>query len=389
VSSAVDSAIDEVLAGAVAAGDAPNVVAMAADADGVTYEGAAGPRVAGGESGAVTPDSVFRIMSMTKMVGTVAALQLVEQGRLDLDRPVADYCPEFARVQVLTGFDGDTPTYREPAAQATVKHLATHTSGLSYWFWNKDISKWEQSTGTPNVLAGRRSTFTAPMIADPGTRWEYGINTDWLGQVVERASGRRLDEYFAEHITGPLGMTDTTFKIAAVDASRLVPIHIKGEDGTWSPTDIDMPADPEYYTAGNGLYSTPRDYLRFQRMLLGNGTLDGTQVLRPDTVEAAFTNQIGDIPVPEQAETADPASSFSFTFGAGQKWGYGLLLNTVEAPGMRAAGSGAWAGLCNSHYWIDRTNGVTGAIYSQSLPFVPPEQVAMYQNFERALYARG
>jgi CubicO group peptidase (beta-lactamase class C family) len=382
----VSSLIDGILTGAVAAGDAPNVVAMAADADGTIYEGAAGPRAAGGDD-PVSADSVFRIMSMTKIIGTVAALQLVEQGKLDLAGPVADHCPEFADVKVLTGFDGDTPRYREPASQATVRHLVTHTAGLAYWFWNADIRKWEQVTGTPNVLAGRRVVLTAPMIADPGTIWEYGTNIDWLGQVVERVSGKTLDRYFADHITGPLRMTSTTFKIDEVDRAKLVPIHVKGEDGAWAATEIDMVPDPEYYTAGNGLYSTPRDYLTFQRMLLGGGEVDGVRILREDTVDAAFTNQIGDIEVPERAETADPASSFSFTFGPGQKWGYGLLLNTVAQPGMRAAGSGAWAGLCNSHYWIDRDSGITAAIYSQSLPFVPPEQIAMYQDFERALYA--
>jgi methyl acetate hydrolase len=132
-------------------------------------------------------------MSMTKMPCTVAALQLVEQGRLDLDAPVAEYCPEFAALQVLTGFDGDAPVLRPPARPATVRNLVTHTSGLGYWFWSERLARWEQVTGVPNVVAGSRASFTAPLLADPGETFSYGINTDWLGKVVEAVGGVGLE----------------------------------------------------------------------------------------------------------------------------------------------------------------------------------------------------
>ncbi len=158
--------IDKVLQDAVDSGAVPNAVAIAADRNGVIYEGAAGPRVAG-ESEPVTVDTHFRIMSMTKMVATVAALQQMEKGDLDLDATVESYCPEFADVQVLDGWDGDTPKLRAPASKATVKHLITHTSGLAYWFWNADIVRWEAATGTPNVLSGSNVVFGAPMVGRP------------------------------------------------------------------------------------------------------------------------------------------------------------------------------------------------------------------------------
>jgi len=132
--------IDSVLQAAVDAGAVPNVVAMAADTSGPIYEGAAGPRAVGA-SDPVTPDTMFRIASMTKMVATVAALQLVERGQLDLDDPIETYLPEFGELQVLEGFDGDTPRLRAPASKATVRHLVTHTSGLTYWFWNADMAR--------------------------------------------------------------------------------------------------------------------------------------------------------------------------------------------------------------------------------------------------------
>jgi methyl acetate hydrolase len=383
----VRTSIDNVLQGAVDSGAVPNVAAIAADRKGIVYEGGAGPRVAGG-SEPVTVDTHFRIMSMTKMVATVAALQLMERGQLDLDAPVERYRPEWADLQVLEGFDGDEPRLRPPATEATVRHLVTHTSGASYWFWNADIVRWEAATGTPNVLSGENVIFTAPLVADPGTTYEYGINTDWLGKVVEAASGQTLDAFIGENITGPLGMAETAFLMSAEQRAKSVPVHIKGEDGAWVATDIDLNQAPEYWAGGHGLHSTPRDYLKFQRMLLGDGTSpEGVKILERDTVDAAFTNQIGDLDFPAEIPSADPASTHALNVGPGFKWGYGLLLNTEDVPGRRRAWSGAWAGLANTHFWVDRTTGVTGAIYSQFLPFVPPEALQMYEDFERALYA--
>jgi CubicO group peptidase (beta-lactamase class C family) len=383
----MSAGIDSVLQAAVDAGAVPNVVAMAADANGPIYEGAAGPRAVG-SSEPVTPDTMFRIASMTKIVATTAALQLVERGKLDLDAPVDQYLPEFADLQVLEGFDGDTPQLRPPATRATVRHLVTHTSGLAYWFFNADIVRWEEATGTPNVLSGSKAIFAAPLVADPGTQYEYGINSDWLGRVVEAASGQSLDAYFAEHILGPLGMTQTTFLMSEEQRANSVPVHLRGEDGAWQAApDVDWSQEPEWWAGGHGLHSTPREYLRFQRMLLGGGTLDGVKILEPATVEDMFTNHIGELDFPAEIRSADPGSTADFVAGPGFKWGLGLLLNSEQQPGMRAAGSGAWAGIFNTHFWVDPASGVTGAIYSQTLPFVEPNVYQVYVDFERALYA--
>ena len=378
--------IDEVLKNAVARGDVPGVVAMAAGDDGPIYEGAAGVREVGADD-PMTPDTRLRIASMTKMVTTVSALQLVEQGKLDLDAPVDAYRPEFAQLQVLEGFDDDTPRLRPPVGRATVRMLATHTSGLSYWFWNKDIDRYEQVTGVPNVLPGSMDAFKAPLVADPGATYEYGINTDWLGLVVEAVSGQSLADYIDEHIAGPLGMTNTTRLMSAEQRANSTPIHVRGEDGKWMATDIDWAQEPEFWGGGHFLYSTPRDYLRFQRMLLGGGTLEGVQILKPATVEDAFRNHIGELSFPPHIDTAHPELSADADLGPGLKFGLGLLVNETQAPGMRAAGSGAWAGLFNTHFWVDPKSRVTGSIFSQALPFIDPPILQMYVDFEAALYA--
>jgi methyl acetate hydrolase len=380
------SAIDQVLQSAVDNGAVPNVAAIAADRNGVIYEGAAGPLTAGGDE-PVTVDTHYRIMSMTKMVATTVALQEMEKGTLDLDAPIADYCPEFDDVQVLDGWDGDTPRLRAPASRATVKQLITHTSGLGYWFWSEDLVKWEAATSTPNVLSGSNVVFTAPLLADPGTTYIYGINTDWLGKVAEAAGGRTLDVLVKEGVTGPLGMTETAFSLNEGWKDSTTPVHVKGEDGRWIESGIELNQTPEYWAGGHGLYSTPRDYIKFQRALLGGGELDGVRILQQSTVDAAFTNQIGDLDFPPAIPTADPTATHEFNAGPGYKWGLGLLLNTQDVPGMRRAGSGAWAGLCNTHFWVDPTTGICASIYSNFLPFVPPEALALYADYEKALYA--
>jgi methyl acetate hydrolase len=382
----VTSAIDQVLTAAVDNDAVPGAVAMAASTEGPIYEGAAGVRAAG-EADLITPDTVLRIASMTKMVTTVAALQLAEQGSLDIDAPVDSYRPEFADLQVLDGFDGDTPRLRPPANRATVRNLLTHTAGFGYWIWDGDIDRYEQVTGTPNIMPGTLDAFTAPMVFDPGARFEYGINLDWLGRVVEAASGQPLDAYIAEQISGPLGMTNTVARMSAEQRANSTPVHVRGEDGKWMATDVDWAQQPEFWGGGHFLYSTPRDYLRFQRMLLGGGELDGIRILSPDTVDAAFTNQLGDLDFPAEMPTAHPELSAAVNLGPGLKWGWGLLLNPQPLPGMRAAWSGSWSGLFNTHFWIDRASGVTGAIYSQTLPLADPAAFEMYVNFEVALYA--
>jgi methyl acetate hydrolase len=380
------TAIDKVLREAVESGGVPQVAAIAADRDGVIYAGAAGPRAVG-ENDPVTVDTLFRIMSMTKMPCTVAALQQLEQGKLDLDAPVTEYCPEFGDVQVMTGFDGEAPILRPPARPATVRHLITHTSGLGYWFWSERLVRWEKLTGVPNVVAGSRASFTAPMLTDPGEEFIYGINIDWLGKVVEAITGVGLDVAIKEGITGPLGMDQTTFLMTDDQRPNSTPVHVKGEDGTWAAIGEVLNQEPDWWAGGHGLYGPPSDYIKFQRALLRGGELDGTRILQQATVDEAFRNQIGDLDFPADLPTADPASSCVFQAGPGYKWGYGLLLNTADIPGMRRAWSGAWAGLCNTQFWIDRSTGICGSIYSNFLPFVTPEAVTLYNDFERALYA--
>lgn len=380
------AAVDRVLRDAVRSGALPLVVALAADRDGVVYEGAAGPRVVG-RPGPATADSMLRIASMTATVTAVAALQLQERQYLELDAPVDLYCPEFARIRVLEGFDGDTPKLRPAGARATVRQLLTHTCGLGYWFLDPDLLRWESVTGTPNVLSGSDAALTAPMTSDPGTRFGFGIGADWLGKVVEAASGLSLDAYLDAHVLGPLGMHHTGFALTEERREHLVPVHVWDPDAGWVATRMDWNREPDWWSGGHGLYSTPRDFLAFQRMLLGGGALGDAVILEPATVAAMFTDQLGGLRVPATLRTADPVMTHDCAPGRDVGWGLGVCVGTRERIGGRGSGAAGWSGVFNSQFWVDPANGVTAAIHSQFLPFAGPAATAVCREFERTLYA--
>jgi methyl acetate hydrolase len=372
--------IDQLLTDGVANGTVHGVVAMVVDCGGVLYEGAAG------DAG---PDTMFRNASMTKAVATAGALQLVEQDRLQLDQTVESVVPEFSELQLIEGFDGERPILRPPATQPTIRQLMTHTAGLGYFFINERLFQFGPATGLPSPLEGKKVSLTVPLVNDPGTLWEYGVNVDWLGLAVERLTGQTLGAYLAEHVYEPLGMTDSTFHPTDEQRARLLPIRMRAGDGTLQATEIDLPAEPEWDAGGHGSYGTARDYSRFIRAWLNDGELDGRRVLGAETVAMAFEDHIEGIPLPEVMHSCDPELSNDVpSLPVPQGWGLGFHLVKVDLPGMRSAGTGDWAGIFNTYYWIDRVAGIGGLIMTQVLPFFDAKVVDMLLALETAVYAR-
>ena len=379
--------IDGLLERACAEDAVPGVVAMVADRDGVVYEGAAG-RLRIGDGAPAATDTLFRIASMTKALTSVAALQLVEQGRLALDREVASLIPAFGELQLLEGFDGDEPRLRDLARRPTIQHLLTHTSGLSYWFSNVDLKRWHDVTAAPTPLSGLRECLDTPLVAEPGERWEYGVNTAWLGLVVEAVTGQTLDEYLARHVFEPLGMTDTTFRPTDAQRERLMEIHDRTPDGLVL-SGIEIMEEPELAFGGEGAYGTAGDYTRFLRALLRGGELDGTRILEPETVALMFTDHLEGAPLPEVMRSAIPELTNEVpALPYRQGWGLGLHVLLEDIPGMRKAGSGDWAGLFNCYYWIDPATGISAAIFTQLLPFFDGRMVDTLLEFEQGVYAQ-
>src|SRR6202451_2792338 len=223
--------IDQVLRQKSDAKEIPGVVAIAASSKEVIYQGAFGKRDLSKDD-AMTADSVFWIASMTKAITAAAAMQLVEQGKLSLDAPIGKVPPDLAAPQVLEGFDARGEPKLRPAKQAiTLRHLMTHTAGFAYDMWNGDMVKYLEKTGTPGITTCKNDALKTPLMTDPGTRWEYGTNIDFVGKAVEAASGKRLDAYLRDHIFTPLGMPDTGFRIGESQRKRLVGMHSRGEGG--------------------------------------------------------------------------------------------------------------------------------------------------------------
>lgn len=380
--------IDRVLAAAIDRGDVPGAVAMAATADGMLYEGAFGRRAVP-DGAAMTADSVFWIASMTKAITSTAAMQLVEQGRLSLDGPIAELLPELAAPQVLEGFDAaGEPRLRPAARPITLRHLLTHTAGFVYDIWNPEMGRYMEKRGIPGIISCQNAALGLPLVFDPGTRWDYGINIDWAGKAVERVSGKKLGEYFAEHLFGPLGMRDTGFKLTPERRTRLVGMHARGEDGALSAIPFEIPQEPEFEMGGGGLYGTAADYLAFERLFLNEGRAAGGRVLRPETVRLMRENAMGELEV-RRLKTALPAYSHDAEFFPGmvKKWGLGFMISTAAVPGGRSAGSLAWAGLGNTYFWIDPARGVAAIILMQLIPFADPKALGLLDGFERAVYA--
>ncbi len=382
------SAIDGLLERAVDDGVVPGVVAIVGDRDGVLYEGAFGALGVDGDA-AVRLDTMFWLASMTKAIVSVAALQLIERHELALEQPVVDILPPFGTLQVLEGFDGDTPRLRPPERQATIRQLLTHTAGAGYWFANSDLLRYHRLTGIPDPSTCKLAAlFEVPLIADPGTRWEYGTNADWLGLVVQEVSGQDLASFCGEHVFAPLGMRDATFTPTESQASRTMAIHARTPDGGLLPTPFGLPADAEFYSGGAGASATGPDYMRFLRALLRDGELDGERVLAPETVQLAFTDHLRGMPLPEMMRSALPELSNDVpSWPYAQGWGLGFHLVLEDVPAMRRTGTGDWAGLANCYYWIDRATGIAGTILTQVLPFFDARIVETALGFEQAVYA--
>jgi CubicO group peptidase (beta-lactamase class C family) len=365
---------DDILRNAVASKWAPGVVATVATADGVVYEGSAN----------LNKDTIFAIASMTKPITSVAVMQLVEAGKVKLDAPASMYVPELGKAQVLEG-----GKLRAPKSQVTVRQLLTHTSGYGYEFMNRELFQAVGKGMFKSIMAGGDAFLQAPLLFDPGERWEYGISTDWLGRLVERVSGESLDVYFQQNIFDRLGMNDTFFQVPETKKHRVAQLYQRKEDGSLAlaaqPPGLNAPT---FFSGGGGLYSTASDYLRFARAILGGGVLEQRRILKAETVAEMGRNQIG-------ALTIRPFSSMLPAFatdnaslpGELDKFGFGFALNSKSIPASRGANTMSWAGIFNTYFWIDREKKVCAVVMAQMSPGLDPGPKQLFDEFDRAVYA--
>lgn len=374
----IASRIEAAAAHAVAAG-LPGVVVAARQADGATVERAAGVR--GLDNPApMTPDTQFWIASFTKALTTAAVLQLVEQGRVSLDAPVAGQLPELARPKVLAGFDTDgAPILRDAARPVTVRQLLAHTSGLAYAFCHAELARYaaaqrgDQRADAPAV---------EPLMFEPGSAWTYGVGLDWAGELVAAVTGRTLDVYLQNQIFGPLGMRETSF--AQQSDAPLASMHARSEKDGLAVTKFQLPPPPNRAMGGGGLYSTAGDYLKFLTAILAGGA----PILSPASVATMQASawegpEVGVLPAVNRALCA----GFDPFPGEVKRWGLGFVINPRRGPNGRSPGSLAWAGLANCYYWADPAANVAGVFLAQLLPFGDPAALEAFGAFERAVYS--
>jgi CubicO group peptidase (beta-lactamase class C family) len=381
---------DALLNRAASAGEVPGVIAAVTDRQGEFYANAFGRRVLGGA--AMTVDSVVWIASMTKALTGAVAMQLVERGKLALDQPAAEIVPALAKAAVQEGFDASgQPRTRPPRRPITLRNLLTHSAGFSYEFWNAEIGRYQQVKGVPGIITCENAALTTPLIADPDTRWEYGINIDWAGKMVEAASGETLSAFMHRNLFEPLGMTDSTFKITPSMRTRLAKIHQRDAMGALAPIDLEIPQTPEFEMGGGGVYSTAGDYLKFVRMILNRGRNGSRQVLKPETVDLMSRNNMGKLRVtPMKSVLPDSSLDIDLFPGITKTWGLSFMINEAKAPTGRSAGSLFWCGIANTYFWIDPAKGIGGVFFTQILPLADRKAFPLFEAFETCVYrARG
>jgi CubicO group peptidase (beta-lactamase class C family) len=245
-----------------------------------------------------------------------------------------------------------------------------------------------EKAGLPGIITCKNDALKAPLASDPGTRWEYGINIDFVGKAIEAVTGERLDTYLHTNLFAPLGMTDTGFRLGEAQRQRLVGMHARGPDGALAPIPFEMEQEPEFHMGGGGLYGTAGDYIRFTQMILNKGRGNGHQVLKPETVGLMCENHIGELEMTKMtAAVPGVTNDVDLYPDIVKKWGLSFMINTAPTPEGRSAGSLAWAGLANTYYWIDPARDITGVILMQLLPFGDKQCLDAFAGFERGIYA--
>ena len=379
LSPAGEQAIDALLHDKVDAG-VPAIAVVVVNARQQLFLGAAGQRDLAAHA-PLAADAIFRIASMTKPITSLAAMMLVEAGQLHLDDPVSKYLPEFAGVRVLTTFNDADGTFesRPPARPVTIRHLLTHTSGIAYGFVDRRLA---------TIDNGKRTRAELPLLHDPGDRFTYGPSTAVLGNVVEKITGRPLDEFFKTRIFDPLGMVDTSYTVPADKHDRVVTLHARS-DGALAERP-NRPTIAATVAGDGGLLSTAADYGRFMQLFLNGGRAGAVRLVNESTIRQMMSNQIGRVLVERQPST-DPSLAKPFPFGGGKdKFGFGFQIEAASATqgnsGLRAPGSGSWGGIDNTHFWIDPRTGVAAAVLMQMLPYYDEAAIDVLRSVERLVY---
>jgi CubicO group peptidase (beta-lactamase class C family) len=327
----------------------------------------------------VTIQHIFRIASMTKMVTSVAALQLVEKGLIGLDDDLSKLLPEMAMIPILS--NGQLSKAKNPI---TLRHLLTHTAGFGYrGSTDKELTDFDYTNW---------SYKDSPRRFESGTQFLYGSSTYWAGKLVEKISGMDLESYFRKNITGPLGMNRTWFNVPDSLKQYIVSTGSRGADGKQplmeSPDRIPTIMVTDFRGDG-GLYSTPEDYTRLLECLLAYGKVKKIQILKKSTILEMNKNQIGAIRMDNPNAFYNPGGCCNLNgiTSPTTSWGLAWLIDNEDKPYGRRAGTVLWGGARNTYYYIDFKSGVAASIYTQHVPFNHPATTGLFERFSEIIYA--
>jgi CubicO group peptidase (beta-lactamase class C family) len=372
------TAITTFLKSATDRGDVPGVVVAVVDRNGVLYHEAFG-KSSTLRNTPMAKDTIFNMASMTKPVTSAAIMMLADEGTLKLDDDVAQYLPKWKDPLVISKFNEADASYETRPAKRpiTIRHLLTHTSGIGYGFSSPTLAKIIEKT--------KKNELDLPLLFDPGESWDYGAGTRVLGHVVEAISGQTIDAFLQSRLLGPLGMNDTSYLVPPAKYPRVVAVNARNAGGTFE--ERPMPATlPATVQGDGGLYGTASDYGLFLRMLLNRGTLNGRRLLSEQSAKAMLEPNTGNVVVREQ-RSSNPALSRNFPVGAGRdKWGLGFQLAADKLPNRRSPGSGTWAGIFNTHFFIDPSREIGVIVMMQTLPFYDEASMKVYAGAEEAVY---
>jgi len=359
--------------------DLPGLVAIAVNTDGEKREYTYGNAI-WEEDSPIRSNNIFRIASMTKLVTSVAALQLFEMDSIDLDEDLSLIMPEMTSIPILT----DEKVLVKGKNPITLRHLLTHTSGFGYSFTDSLLENFETKDWIYEDL---------PRRFESGTKFLYGRSTDWAGKLIEKISGLSLEDFFRIHITGPLKMNRTWFNVPDSLKNEIVSYGIRNTDESQKLSEFSNRIPNSIttnFSGGGGLYSTPEDYTKLLVCILNNGAYDGRQLLQKTTIDEMFKDQIGDISmnIENNYFRIGFCCDFRGLIKSNSKWSLAGLIDTERTSYGRKAGTLLWGGIYNTYFYIDRLSGVAASIYTQYLPFNHPTTTSIFDKFSEIIYSK-
>ncbi len=371
--------VNKLMNEAIQKSDLPAVVAIAINKNGekVTYNYG---KAVWTEDVEVTPEHIFRIWSMTKLVTSIAAMQCVENGLIGLDDDLSEIIPEMTTIPILSN-----GKLIEPKNKITLRHLLTHTSGFGYSGMTVEEGDYDKENW---------DYTDSPRHFESGTNFLYGTSTDWVGKLVEKLNGINLEVYFRKNITGPLEMDRTFFNVPNSLQSLIVSYGSRGDQGEKELEELSnrIPTNKTtVLSGGGGLFSTPSDYTKLLQCLLNDGAYEGGMILSKATIEEMIQNQVGDINLNPEGKHFNPGvcCNFNGIMDDNSKWGLAFMIDNNSKDYGRHAGTVIWGGLMNTYFYIDFKSGIAASIYTQHLPFNHYQTISLFEQFSEIIYTKN